>query len=160
MGEAVISDAAPCARFVLRARVEALPVVKGAFGVLPGVVPHRVVVESDRSALWLGPDEWLLLAPVSAAMDPITDDAASVVDVGHRQVGLCVEGAGAADVLNAGCPLDLRLAAFGVGMCTRTILGKAEIVLWRQGPGRFHVEVARSFAAYVRGALDQALRDL
>ena len=75
----------------------------------------------------------------------------AVVDVSHRQVGLLLDGPGAADVLAAGCPLDLHTAAFPPGMCTRTVFGKAEIVLWRLEDG-FHVEVWRSFAAYV-GAL-------
>jgi sarcosine oxidase subunit gamma len=34
-------------------------------------------------------------------------------------------------------------------MCTRTMLAKAEVVLWRTAPTRFRLEVWRSFAAYV-----------
>ena len=79
-----------------------------------------------------------------------------MVDVGHRQAGLVLEGPGAMDALAAGCPLDLHPTAFPVGMCTRTVFGKAEIVLWRQDMDRFHVEVWRSFAAYVCGLLERA----
>jgi sarcosine oxidase, subunit gamma len=38
-------------------------------------------------------------------------------------------------------------------MCTRTMYDKAEIVLWRRAPDRFHLEVWRSFARYVEGLL-------
>src|SRR5271163_1597448 len=93
------------------------------------------------TALWLGPEEWLVLGPCA---DPQAD---SVVDVSHAFAAVEVTGPGAADALNAGCPLDLDLAAFPAGMCTRTIFGKAEIVLWSRDAESFRVEIARSFAA-------------
>jgi sarcosine oxidase subunit gamma len=74
----------------------------------------------------------------------------SLVEVSDRQVGLVVNGPEAEAVLAVGCPLDLDQAAFPVGMCTRTVLSKAEIVLWRTGPQTFHLEVWRSFSAYLR----------
>ena len=63
-------------------------------------------------------------------------------------------------LLNAGCPLDLDRHAFPVGMCTRTLLQKTEIVLWRIAENVFHLEVARSFAPYAWRFLEQAERDL
>jgi sarcosine oxidase, subunit gamma len=62
-------------------------------------------------------------------------------------------------LLNAGCPLDLDLSAFPVGMCTRTVLAKAEIVLWRTSQDVFHVEVWRSFADYVSRFLAEVARE-
>jgi sarcosine oxidase subunit gamma len=44
-------------------------------------------------------------------------------------------------------------------MCTRTLFGKAEIVLWRTAPDAFHIEVWRSFARYVLDCLGEALRE-
>lgn len=121
-----------------------------AVGGVP-VTPCRAVVDGERAALWLGPDEWLLLAPVGAGW--VLPEADSLVDVSQRQDALILQGADAAVVLNGAVPLDLGLAAFPVGMCTRTICEKAEIVLWRTGPDRFHVEAARSFMPYVRELL-------
>jgi sarcosine oxidase, subunit gamma len=46
-----------------------------------------------------------------------------------------------------------------VGMATRTLLGKAEIVLWRQAVDRFQIDVWRSFAPYVREFLSEAARE-
>ena len=80
----------------------------------------------------------------------------AAVDVGHRQVALLVTGAQAEELLNAGCPLDLHVSQFPVGACTRTLLGKTEIVLWRRGAEQFHVEVARSFAFYAWTFLETA----
>ena len=122
-------------------------VLRGAVPGLPATVGSSV--ERDGCAvLCLGPDEWLVLGA--------WDGAGPVVDVGHRQVALLVSGADAAELLGAGCPLDLHPSQFLVGACTRTLLGKAEIVLWRRGPELFHVEVARSFASYAWAFLQQA----
>ena len=55
--------------------------------------------------------------------------------------------------------LDLHPVAFPVGMCTRTVFGKAEIVLWRTEAEAYHIEVARSFAPYVWACLEEARRE-
>jgi sarcosine oxidase subunit gamma len=43
-------------------------------------------------------------------------------------------------------------------MCTRTVLAKAEVVLWRTATETFRIEVARSFVAYVSEFLAEAGR--
>jgi sarcosine oxidase subunit gamma len=40
-------------------------------------------------------------------------------------------------------------------MCTRTVLSKADIVLWRTRADAFHLEVWRSFGGYVTGLLSE-----
>jgi sarcosine oxidase subunit gamma len=69
-----------------------------------------------------------------------------------------VTGPSAAAALNAFVPLDLDDAAFPVGSCTRTLLGKSEIVLWRTSILDYRLEVARSFSAYVWRLLEAASR--
>ena len=54
-------------------------------------------------------------------------------------------------ILNGACPLDLDMSAFPIGMCTRTVLAKADIVLWRIAEDAFHVEVWRSFTGTSTG---------
>jgi hypothetical protein len=50
----------------------------------------------------------------------------------------------------AGCPLDLHSRVFGPGTVTRTLLGKAEIILHRPEVGSgFRLYVARSFAPHL-----------
>ncbi len=117
------------------------------------------------AALWLGPDEQLLLAndgvDLAATLAPALRGLPhSLVDVSHRQTAIEVSGAQASVLLNTGCPLDLHLSSFPIGMCTRTVLAKAEIVLWRTHEQAFHVEVWRSFAAYVTGFLAEAAREI
>src|ERR1039457_130132 len=83
----------------------------------------------------------------------------SLVDVSHRQTGLEMSGPRAADILNSGCPLDLDVSAFAVGMCTRTVFAKAEIVLWRIAADVFRLEVWRSFTDYVARFLGEVARE-
>jgi sarcosine oxidase, subunit gamma len=152
-------------RLNLRGGADVIGPVSGAFGVAPPVTPMGSAASGERAALWLGPDEWLLLAEESATglMGDLEKALAgvfhSLVDISHRQVGIALEGPGAARLLAAGCPLDLDLRAFPVGMSTRTLLVKAEIGLWRRDENVFRIEVLRSFAPYVARILDEAARD-
>lgn len=155
-----------CTRLSVRADPEAAAAIGGAVGVPLGEEPCRATVAGDRAALWLGPDEWLLLAPdgdgsalMAAAIGGLGEHAASIVDVSHRTVVIEVRGARAADALNAFCALDLDPRAFPVGMCTRTVFGKSEIVLWRTGVETFRIEVGRSFVTYVLTCLEEGGRE-
>jgi sarcosine oxidase, subunit gamma len=167
VAERIVTPLARHARFVLRGGVRVAQAVGIALGLELALSPCRSVQRNGLAALWLGPDEWLLIAPVekeSNISETLRVALASLphalVDVGHRDAAFRVCGPAAALAINAGCPLDLRLAAFPAGACTRTLLGKAEIALWRRGPEEFHVETPRSFATYVRDFLELAVRDL
>ena len=145
-------------RIVVRADLAAATAIGDALGVALPTVPCRSNRSSDRAALWLGPDEWLVLANKGATL-PATHPGAGIVDVSHRETALCVSGPRAAWAINAFCALDLHLSAFPVGACTRTVFGKAEIVLWRTAEENFRIEVARSFAPYVWACLEEARRE-
>lgn len=113
----------------------------------------------------LGPDEWLLVCPegegasVEAALSAaLAGHVFSLVAVGHRNAAIAVTGPHAADVLNGGIALDLSEAAFPVGAATRTLLGKAEVVLVRLADG-FRVECWRSFAPYVHAFLQDVAQE-
>lgn len=154
----------PATRFVLRGPEAARAAAGQAFGVGLPVQACRGASAGERAALWLGPDEWLLLAPqedacgeVAAALGGLPH---SLVDVSHRQCAVCVIGPEAETLLAAGCPLDLAEHAFPVGMCTRTMCAKAEIILWRPAREVFRVEVWRSFAAYLTQFLAEAARGM
>ena len=115
--------------------------------------------DSKNAVLWIGPDEFYLfsqeanhaatLAQLSRAQDASAlGKAGSLVDNSHRFIGICLDGAAAAQLMASYCPLDLSLSAFPIGKATRTLMGKSDILLWRQGEGTFQIEIARSFASY------------
>jgi sarcosine oxidase subunit gamma len=154
-------------RLLLRCGPELLPALGAAFGVALPAQPLTSATAGARAALWLGPDEWLLLAgdatpaALQATLEAARGDgAASIVDISDRHRAFELTGPEAAALLNEGCPLDLADAAFPPGACTRSVFGKVEITLWRPAPGRWRVEVARSFAAHLAEHLRQAARDL
>lgn len=149
-------------RVNLRAGGDAVAALSKALGLaLPGK-PRGVSEKGARAALWLGPDEWLVLDSEGAdlmASCAGVKIAHSAVDISHRNVAVTVSGPGASDTLNCACPLDLSVRAFPVGSATRTILAKAEVVLWRRGEQDWHVECWRSFATYVFALLEEGARD-
>lgn len=147
-------------RLSLRGGPQVLTAAGDAFGVALPVEACRAAEGNARAALWLGPDEQLLLVhqsewePTLAALtERLRGYPHSLVDISQRQVALQIDGPLAGELLASGCPLDLHPSAFPVGMCTRTIFAKASVVLWRTAPDTFHIEVWRSFAHYVRQLL-------
>jgi sarcosine oxidase subunit gamma len=156
----------PATRFSVRGGEAAIEIIGRAFGVALPREACRAATSGDRAALWLGPDEWLLIAPDGEATrlmavigEALGLEPASLVEISDRQVAIEVAGEKAAEAVNAFNALDVDTQAFPVGMCTRTLFGKAEIVLWRTAPETFRLEVWRSFAPYVQGCLGEATRE-
>jgi sarcosine oxidase subunit gamma len=150
-------------RYVLRGGPPVREAAEQALALRIPQSPCRAARDGERAALWLGPDEWLLIAPQGSATalagalsEPLHALPHSLVDVSHRQVALAVSGPQAATLLAAGCPLDLDPRSFPVDRCTRTMLARAEIVLWRSAMEVFRIEVWRSFAGYVSAFLAEA----
>lgn len=154
-------------RFSLRlAPAEAREI--GRIGTIPLDLPINCCATSGAlTSARLGPNEWLLLGPLALGAEiagtlegALKDRVASVVDVSHRNCAFQVSGVYAREVINGGCPLDLDDAAFPPGHATRTLLGKAEIVLMRPDTAHtYRIECWRSFAPYVRGLLDEVARE-
>ncbi|MER8484496.1 sarcosine oxidase subunit gamma [Mesorhizobium sp. M1322] len=152
----------PAVRISLRAPDASVAALSKALGVILPQKPKTSAAKAGRTALWLGPDEWLVID--EAAKDPLADCAEvavlhSAVGVSHRNVAISVIGPAAAATINSGCPQDLSLDAFPVGAASRTILGKVEIVLLRTATDAFRVECWRSFSDYVFTFLSEAAGD-
>lgn len=158
-----IAELAPTCRIALRAADPA------AAGIALGLaLPARVGTRSEagaRSALCLGPDEWLIEAPeaegpaLAAALAEVSELLPlSAVEVSDREITLSLEGPAALDLLATGCPRDLARMPVGTG--ARTVFDTAQVVLVREAEDRFRLTVWRSFAPHVRALLDLALREL
>ncbi|TPE44575.1 sarcosine oxidase subunit gamma, partial [Amaricoccus solimangrovi] len=138
----------PSARFVLRLGDP------GAAAIALGLaLPSRIgarAVSGARTALCLGPDEWLVEAP-EGERDALTQAFAeiathlplSAVEVSDREITLALEGPAVLDLIATGCPRDLAGMAIGTG--ARTIFDTVQIVLTREADDRFHLTVWRSF---------------
>jgi sarcosine oxidase, subunit gamma len=155
----------PATRFILQGDVDAREAASRVWEVPFPVQACRAELRGERATLWLGPQEFLLwqagreFADLSALEQALQPHPHSLVDVSHRQVAFQVTGPLAAEILNGACPLDLHEREFPVGMCTRTVLAKAEMVLWRTATQTFHIEIWRSFAPYVGALLQEIGKD-
>lgn len=160
----VLPDAA---KFAFRGRATAVDAASAIFGIQLPQTACRFAANETRAVYWLGPDEWLLVASgessnqLYASLRTATaPHSCSLVDVSHRSDAFAVRGSKSAYIVNHGCPLDLSIDSFPVGMCTRTIVGKASVLLSRSQVDSFEIDVWRSFAPYVWQLLDEARREL
>jgi len=157
----------PAMRFILHGDIGARAAAAPVWGAAFAEEPCRAVRQAARATLWLGPDEYLLLGTdaesEAAAADALERSLShmphALVNVSHRQFALEVSGSHAATILSGACPLDLDLGEFPVGMCTRTVLAKADIVLWRTRDDAFQLEVWRSFSGYATELLREIARE-
>lgn len=158
-----IVPAGPATRLSLRAPEDSRAALGKALGLALPARPKTSASAGARAALWLGPDEWLVIdTDESGLMSACAGVTAfhSAVDVSHRNVGIVVSGRGAEATLAAGCPQDLSPEVFPVGAASRTVLGKIEVVVWRTAGTEFRVECWRSFADYAFTFLSEAARDV
>jgi sarcosine oxidase, subunit gamma len=154
----------PATRFAFHGGTAARAAAHSVWGVAFSEEACRANAHTSRATLWMGPDEYLLLdfeagASASTLFDALkgamVDVSHALVDISHRQFAFEIGGPHAATILSGACPLDLDIAQFPLGMCTRTVLAKADITLWRARADAFHLEVWRSFAGYVTGVLTE-----
>jgi sarcosine oxidase subunit gamma len=157
-----IVPAGSASRISLRGPAASLAALSKALGLALPERPKSSAAKGARAALWLGPDEWLVLDEENADLMGACARAGvlhSAVDISHRNTAIIISGPRAEDVLSAGCPQDLAPAAFPVGAASRTVFGKVEVVLWRTEASTFRMEVWRSFSDYAFTLLEAAARD-
>ena len=159
---AQLTPAPNAARASLRAYPDAVAGLSTALGVSLPTMPKTSATGTGIIALWLGPDEWLLIGPEGTDFVALAAKSGvlhSAVDISHRNIGILVSGPGARVTVNSACPHDLTDASFPVGACTRTVFGKMEIVLYRESEDTWRVECWRSFADYCFGMLAEGAHD-
>ncbi|TIX91453.1 sarcosine oxidase subunit gamma [Rhizobium sp. P44RR-XXIV] len=157
-----LTPAAPASRIALRAPTDSIGGLSQALGLQVPNRPKTSASANGRHALWLGPDEWLIIDENGADLVGLAAAAGvlhSATDVSHRNTAIIVSGPGAEATISGGCPQDLSLEAFPVGACSRTLLGKVEVVILRLDAETFRVEVWRSFSDYAFGFLSEAAED-
>lgn len=146
--DVTISVAPPLARYSLRAR-DRVTLEQVVGFTLPSMIGQTI-----GGVACLGPDEYYARLPEGTMIATGNGLPVSVTDVSHRAVGIIVEGADAWRVLAVGCPLDLE--RFVVGRTARTIYELVEVIIYRESETRFHIDVWRSFAPWLWGAMNAA----
>jgi sarcosine oxidase subunit gamma len=128
--------------------------VEKGLGISVPTEPNTVVVTDGVSALWLGPDESLLVADEDADVTgklagALTGQHSSIVNLSDNYAVIDLAGHAAAWVLAKGWSQDLHPSAFPVGACSQGMLSHAQIILERSGDERFRLFVRPSFATYL-----------
>ena len=107
--------------------------------------------------LWMGPDEFLVLAEPgrqSGWEGSLSRDVAlAVVDVSAQRNFVRLTGEHAADVLAHGCSIDLEVSP--PGTCVQTLLARTGIVLMVREEG-YTILVRQSFSDYFKAWLADA----
>ena len=138
--------------------------VEGVLGFGLPVEPNTVSAGGGLHLLWLGPDEWLLVAPpgeeaklLQSLSAVIGEVHAAITDVTDSRAVIGLSGPNVRDVLAKGCSLDLHPRVFGPGRCAQSLLAKASILLHQTDEApRFDIYVARSYADYLWRWLEDA----
>ena len=157
-----LTPAAPASRISLRAPADSVGGLSHVLGLQLPTRPKTSASGNGRHALWLGPDEWLVIDENGAELVGVAGASGalhSATDVSHRNTAVIVSGPGAEATLAAGCPQDVSLGTFPVGACSRTVLGKIEVVILRTDEQEYRVECWRSFSPYAFGILAEGAED-
>lgn len=131
--------------------------VQAATGMTLPAKPNSASIDPQRQLLWLGPDEWLLKlrdrqgdSIAAHLQQALAGVHSAVVDVGHGNTTLLLQGPGSIDLLARGCPLDLHPRAFPTGALAQSHIAKASAtVLCLYAGIQYEVTVRRSFADYL-----------
>jgi sarcosine oxidase subunit gamma len=142
----------------------ALEVGKVLGGPLPSV-PCTASRFGEIEVLWLGPDEWLVVAPAggekslaAALLEAIGPADGAVTDVSAQRTAVELTGAGVREVLARGCSIDLHPKIASVGTCVQTLLAQTGVVIvvHDETASDFLVLVRASFADYLASWLVDA----
>jgi sarcosine oxidase, subunit gamma len=130
-------------------------------GVALPTTPSTYVESETATAIWLGPDEWLITSPLRTPEELETGlrgaigggaaFAGSVVDVSAQRTTVALRGDHGRDLLAGGCSLDLHPRVFARGTAAQTLLGQAGVLLMALDDtgSHYQVIVRSSFAGYL-----------
>ena len=142
--------------------------VRPALGCDLPVAANTWATGGECSAIWLGPDEWLLVAPdghneslCAGLRAALTGVHHSVTDLSANRTIIEIAGPDARVALAKGCPLELHGSAFKPPQSAQTLLAKSQVLLQCVDASPvIRVFVRNSFAAYVAEWLLDAAAEL
>jgi sarcosine oxidase subunit gamma len=157
-----VQEVGPLGMITLRAKADVKELAAAIKAAVGTTVPaqRRVVINGDRAAGWMSPDEYLLVLPydqVAAAMGAIATAMGAAhhlaADVSDARAIFRVEGSKAAQALQKLMPVDF--ATLEPGELRRSRAAQVAAAIWAQDGG-FTVVCFRSVAAYMFGLLSHS----
>ena len=121
--------------------------------------------KDGRAALWMSPDELLLVVPYDQAASLATqmaealgDAHALVANVSDARAVFDLSGPFAGEVLAKVVPIDMAPDALGAGTVRRTRIAQVPAALWLSGADRYTIVCFRSVADYVFEVLETSIK--
>jgi sarcosine oxidase subunit gamma len=122
------------------------------------------------SVLWLGPSEFLVVAPeeshdslggnlIGSLTEALGDAPGQVVDLSANRTTFELSGPRARAVLEKGCALDLHPRSITPGTALNTEVGNIPVVLLKTGEDSFRLFPRASFADFLGRWLLDAMRE-
>lgn len=138
-----------------------------ALGVALPILPNTVSQSGGVKILWLAPNEWLVVTPMSDGgrtrgrlQKALTGIHALVVDVSDRWVALELRGSMVLRALTKGTSLDVEGGALIEGRCASTSLAQAQVILHQRSSfPTFDLFVDATFAEPLWQWLEQAAEE-
>jgi len=129
---------------------------------------NRFLELGDRTLIWLGPDELMVIAPYKERLALITEletamDGfhAAVTDVTGNRVRWRVSGIGARELLAAGCSIDFHPRAFASGQCAQTLFARSSATILQIADDPiYELHLRRSFGRHLRSWALQTVANL
>ena len=166
-GAVRVREIAPRTMLTLRGDLASAKVKRAVDSVTGTPVPGRLsaVFGDGTAALWMSPDELLLICPrdrqetaLSAARKALAGSHHLVADVSDARAAFRLEGEGGhlREVLAKLSPADVHPDALPPGTVRRTRLAQVPAAFWMADERSAEVVAFRSVAAYVFGLLETA----
>lgn len=143
-------------------------------GPLPARAGDVTQLSDETHVLWLGPDEFLVVAPdeaqggpapaalvarLKASLDGITGEVMQVVDLSANRTTLELAGPRAQEVLDRSVRIDLDPVALPTGGAVVTLLAGIGVILWRTADDVFRVMPRSSFGEHTARWLLDGMRE-
>lgn len=133
------------------------------FGTALPKTANSFSVSGDRRALWLGPDESLLIC-ANRDSEELHRTLSTQLSGQHFQLTLLsdalvvyeLKGSYVREILAKGCALDLHVSVFLPGQCAQFNLDRVTVILMCETVNSFRLICRTSFADYVETWLKDA----
>ena len=129
--------------------------VKRMVGTDLPVEANRFHQAGHRFIIWLGPDEWMIIAEngasddITAELDTPEAGHVAVVNISDALGAVTIEGPHARDVLAKNCAIDFHPRAFTKSMAVQSILSHAGVTILCLDDTKMMVIGRASFMPYI-----------